>query len=127
MGDLMLITMAAGTVMSTVINSTKGVEDSCNNWQKSLDQYKDTKKSWDSVLQKQGKIDDEITEYTQKLATLQNNFKMANKISEKAFILKRNQIIITMAVSIFSIIIILLLRKFNVYKNIWNLITGKNK
>jgi hypothetical protein len=125
MGDLMLITMGAGTVMSTVINSTKGVEDSCDNWQKSLDQYNDTKQSWDKVLQKQGKIDDEIKDYTQKLATLQNNFKMANKLSEKNFIAKRNQIIITMAVSIFSIIIILLLRKFNVYKNIWNLITGK--
>lgn len=117
--------MIAGTAMSTVISSTKGVEDSCDNWQKSRDQYNDTKKSWDSILQKQGKIDDNIKEYTQKLATLQNNFQMANKISEKAFITKRNQIIITMIASIFSIIIILLLRKFNVYKNIWDLITGK--
>lgn len=127
MGDLMLITMAGGTVMSTLINSGKGLEDSCGNWQKSLDQYNDTKKSWESVLQTQGKIDDQINDYTKKLATLQNNFKMANKISERAFIKKRNQIIITMAVSIFSLIILLLLRKLNVYKNIWNLIIGKNK
>ena len=127
MGDLMLISMAAGTAMTAFISSSKGVKDSCDNWKKSLEQYNDTKKSWESVLQTQGRVDSEIKEYTQKLATLQNNIKMANKISEKAFIKKRNQIIITMVLTIFSVLIILLLRKFDVYKNIWNLITGKNK
>ena len=125
MGDLLMAGMLIGGVGGAIKNnSSSAIEDACNGFNQANDQLKKAISQWKSILGDATKIKAQAQSLGQTLTTNKDFYVQKKKDLHDAFRLQELQTMIMLGVFIFSIIFTLLMRYFNVYGNIWNLIVG---
>ena len=106
-------------------NSGSNISDACNSFNKEQQRFNDTKNAWKDVLNKDAINLQKAQSINNTLVLNSIKYKNATRIVHDVFRQQENITMVIIAVFIFSIIITFLLRYFNVYSNIWNLIVNK--
>jgi hypothetical protein len=123
--DFAMFGMLIGGIGGAIKNNTApSVNDACSEFNKSQAAFAKTKSEWDSILVT-GIINLESAKIlNDQLVTQKNTYKNATRIVHEVFRQQEKITMIIIGTFIFSIIISFLLRYFNVYSNVWNLIVN---
>jgi type II secretory pathway component PulF len=125
-GLFMMGGMIAGAIGGAIKNnSSENIDDACSAFNKANQELEKTLKHWEKITKDEALLEASAAELGE---TLTKNADFYNEKKNQIHDAFREQEIITMAtigVFIFIIIIALLIKYFNIYENIWNLIVGK--
>ena len=118
----MLVGGVGGAVKN---NSAESVQQSCDDFNKQQEIFKDTLNQWESILSKGQGILQSARDLNIQLANNGIAYKRAIKLVHDQFRQKELTTMIMIGVFIFTIILTFLFRYFNVYSNIWSFIVNK--
>lgn len=123
LGGAMLIGMGAGLVGNAALDSTVNVQNTCNQIdaaQQNLNKITDTYKK---LLANESLAEHEINDYITNVGLHKHNTEFLTKYLKDSFRQQQLRQEVSLAIFLFVLILFLLFKKFNVFGNIWNLIT----
>ena len=121
----MLIGMGAGLAGNAFLDSSVNVENTCNELdaaQKNLDQITD---SYKKLISQQISIENAIDTYRRQAGAHKHNTNILIKYFKDSYKQQQLRTDVSLSIFLFVLILFLLLKKFNVFGNIWNLIVKK--
>lgn len=124
--DFMILGMLVGGVGGAIKNNSAGsVQQSCDDFNKQQETFRNTLNQWKSILGKGQGILQSARDLNIQLANNGIAYKRATKLVHDQFRQRELTTMIMVGVFIFTIILTFLFRYFNVYSNIWSLIVNK--
>lgn len=124
--DFMMLGMLVGGVGGAIKNNSAGsVQQSCDDFNKQQETFRNTLNKWKSILGKGQSILQNARDLNIQLANNGIAYKRATKLVHDQFRQRELTTMIMVGVFIFTIILTFLFRYFNVYSNIWSLIVNK--
>lgn len=126
MGDFLMLGMLIGGIGGAIKNN-KGseIKDACDAFSDVNKEFLTQVDTWKEAIKEQQTLKDNATGLGQKLANNLANYKAKKDIMHNKYLEEETLTITIISVFILSIIFTFLMRYFNVYGNIWNLIVGK--
>lgn len=126
MGDFLMLGMLIGGIGGAIKNN-KGseIKDACDAFSDVNKEFLTQVATWKEAIKEQQTLKDNATGLGQKLANNLANYKAKKDIMHNKYLEEETLTITIISVFILSIIFTFLMRYFNVYGNIWNLIVGK--
>lgn len=126
MGDFLMMAMIVGAIGGAVRNNTgSSISDTCQAFEDSRNQFNKTKSDWQKILSNQQDIKQKALEFRTTLVQNINDYQARQKELVENYKIQEVIVISTIAIFIFMVIVLFLLRYFNVYGNIWDLIVNK--
>lgn len=125
LGAAMLIGMGAGIFGNAALDSTVNVQNTCNqidSAQQNLNQITD---SYKKLLSNEISVKKAIDNYRLQAGAHKHNTEILIKYLKDSFRQQQLRREVSLAIFLFVLILFLLLKKFNVFGNIWNLIIKK--
>ena len=125
LGGAMLIGMGAGIAGNAALDSTVNVQNTCNQIdaaQQNLNQITD---SYKKLLSNEISVKTAIDNYKLQAGTHKHNTRILTQYLKDSFRQQQLRREVSLAIFLFVLILFLLFKKFNVFGNIWNLITKK--
>ena len=119
----MMVGMFAGAVSSTINDSFGNVEDTCAALKNSKDQLDKLDKNWTNIIKNMDKIEQNIDSFNNGIQNSAIMTASATIMLKKTFEKKKQSQLIGLSVFTFVLIMTLLFKYFNIFGNIWNLIT----
>lgn len=126
MGDFLMLGMLIGGIGGAIKNN-KGseIKDACDAFSDVNKEFLTQVATWKEAIKEQQTLKDNATGLGQKLANNLANYKAKKNIMHNKYLEEETLTMTIIGVFILSIIFTFLMRYFNVYGNIWNLIVGK--
>ena len=121
----MMLGMLVGGVGGAIKNKAGSVKQSCDDFNKQQETFRNTLNQWKSILSKGQGILQNARDLNTQLAQNGITYKRATKLVHDQFRQRELTTMIMIGVFIFTIILTFLFRYFNVYSNIWSLIVNK--
>ena len=125
LGLIMMGGMVLSGFTSSVISSTKGIDDACNTLSTVTNNYQQTKKAWNTALTAAGGLKEEAKQQAQELVNAYSGYKDALKKQKELFQAKQTMTDIWIGVFVLVLLLNLLFKYFNIYGLIYDIIMNK--
>jgi hypothetical protein len=125
MGDLLLAGMLIGGIGGAIKNnSADSIKNACDGFSDANKQLEENLQTWTKITADADLLHAQATDFGNTITGHLDFYKQKRLDIHDAFRQQELETMIIIAVFIFIIILTLLMRYFNVYGNIWNLIVG---
>ena len=121
MGAIMLAQVISGGIQGAM-NVTTGTTEACDELRSYDKQLAAAKEKWNSILADQEAVDYDLSEFTTDLEVIANSFNIAISKAKEEALQKHYITSATISFVIFTIIILLIIKRFNIFKNLQYLI-----
>ena len=125
LGGAMLIGMGAGLAGNAALDSTVNVQNTCNQIDAAQENLNKITNSYKKLLSNEMSVKDAINNYRIQAGNHKHNTEILTQYLKDSFRQQQLRREVSLAIFLFVLILFLLFKKFNVFGNIWNLITKK--
>ena len=124
-GGAMLLGMGAGLFGDAALDSTSNVQKTCNQIDAAQQKLNQITDSYKKLLSDEISVKNAIDNYKLQAGEHKHNTEILTKYLKDSFRQQQLRQEVSLAIFLFVLILFLLFKKFNVFGNIWNLITKK--
>ena len=125
LGGAMIIGMGLGLAGNAALDSTVNTQKACDQINQANQNLQDMKKQYKQLLQNEALVKQSIEKYITTAKVHKRNTKILVGIMRDEFKQTQLRQNVSLGIFLFVLILFLLLKKFNVFGNIWNLFTKK--
>ena len=118
MGPLMLGGMVVGGVASSIVDATKGVNDSCNELQDARNKLKTEQDHWKEVIANLSTSTDDLTLIQQNMVTATSELKLATANYHRIFKNKQQAIDAGIVTFLLGILLMLIIKRIDLWGKI---------
>ena len=118
MGPLMLGGMVVGGVASSIVDATKGVNDSCNELQDARNKLKKEQDAWKEIIGAQTVITADLTKCQQNMVTATSELKLATANYHRIFKNKQQIIDAGIVTFLLGILLMLIIKRIDLWGKI---------
>jgi hypothetical protein len=126
-GQIMMGGMILGGTAGAIVNSTKGVNDACDQWNQAQSEFNNLKSKWEQLNKGDAQILQALKDAAAKMNTQTSALTKCTKMYHD--MAKKRQFVLDAGIAAFiiSVVIMLILKRSNFYSMVYHLIAGDKK